>query len=297
MALSRRTIAVLAVAGVVVAGSVAVGATVAANQPQQPAAASSAPHSPVPTPTPTPTPSYRAPSAEVVAALPEAKYDAVIDGLLPFRARSVPAGMRHVDTIAADAPLYGADRSEPVARLAAKNFLGQDTVVVPVRTEGAWSLVLTPARRTLPSADPDAPAQTAAWIRSSLLTQAQKLSSHILVDVGAQTVSIVGSDGTVEKSFPAGVGANGTPTPIGVGYMEARYLDPAQDQTVYPIGLTSLHSAAADEPFGGTDGGLIGIHYQPDHSGAVSHGCVRLDGPSISALDELPLGTPVVMTD
>jgi lipoprotein-anchoring transpeptidase ErfK/SrfK len=238
---------------------------------------------------------YTAPTADAIAALPEARYDAVVPGLLAFRAKTVPAAMDAVDTIAADAPLYASDRTTPVARLAAKNFLGQDTVVVPVRVDGPWSLVLTPARRALPSKDPSAPAQTSAWIRSDLLHRAQQLSDHIVVDVKAQTVSIVDSSGSVKQKFSAGVGANGTPTPTGIGYMEARYLDPAQDQTVYPIGLTSLHSSAADEPFGGSDGGLIGIHYEPTHSGAVSHGCVRLDGPSIAALNQLPLGTPVVM--
>lgn len=238
---------------------------------------------------------YTAPTTDAVAALPEARYNAVVAGLLPFRAKSVPKAMDTVDTIAADAPLYGSDRTTPVAKLAAKNFLGQDTVVVPVRVDGPWSLVLTPARKVLPSKDSKAPAQTSAWIRSDLLHRAQQLSDHIVVDVGKQTVSIVDASGATKQQFSAGVGANGTPTPTGIGYMEARYLDPAQDQTVYPIGLTSLHSSASDEPFGGSDGGLIGIHYQPTHSGAVSHGCVRLDGPSISALNQLPLGTPVVM--
>lgn len=248
---------------------------------------------------PTPSASARAystPSATTVAALPEAKYNAVLPGLLSFRARTVPDSMDVVATLSADAALYGDDRSRPVARLAAKNFLGTQTVVVPVRAEGPWTLVLTPARRSLPSADPSAPAQSAAWMRTDLLHRTQRLTQHIVVDVSAQTVSIVDRSGRIEHEFQAGVGANGTPTPTGVGYIEARYLDPAQDQTVYPIGLTSLHSSAADEPFGGSDGGLIGIHYQPDHSGAVSHGCVRLDGPAITALDGLPLGTPVVMT-
>ena len=94
--------------------------------------------------------------------------------------------------------------------------------------------------------------------------------------------------------FPAGVGAGGTPTPTGVvGYVQARYLDPAQDQTVHPITLTTLHSSAADEPYGGDDGGLIGVHYESAARGAVSHGCVRLDGDAIDAVNALPLGTVV----
>lgn len=60
--------------------------------------------------------------------------------------------------------------------------------------------------------------------------------------------------------------------------------------------LTSLHSAAADNPYGDTDGGLIGIHYDPTSSGAISHGCMRLDDTAIAAINRLPLGTLVTIT-
>jgi lipoprotein-anchoring transpeptidase ErfK/SrfK len=52
-----------------------------------------------------------------------------------------------------------------------------------------------------------------------------------------------------------------------------------------------------DEPYGGTDGGLIGLHYQDVASGAVSHGCIRLDADAIAAVDTLPLGTPITVVD
>jgi hypothetical protein len=77
------------------------------------------------------------------------------------------------------------------------------------------------------------------------------------------------------------------------GYLEARYLDPAQNQSAHPVQLTSLHSSAADDPFGGDDGGLIGIHFEPVASGAVSHGCIRVRSAALDAVNALPLGTPV----
>ncbi|WP_144762195.1 L,D-transpeptidase [Curtobacterium sp. 9128] len=244
--------------------------------------------------TPTAAPST-APSAAAVAALPEAKYNAVIGGLLPSYEPDVPKAADHAYTITADAPLYGDDKTTPVARFAAHNFLGQPSVIVPVRFDGAWALVMTPARQALPSAtNGAAAAQTVAWIRRDLLTRGDALPDHVVVAVGAQTVSIVDHDGTTLHQFPAGIGAGGTPTPTGIaGYIQARYLDPAQDQTVHPINLTSLHSAAADEPYGGDDGGLIGVHYESVARGAVSHGCVRLDGDAVDAVNQLPLGTVV----
>lgn len=275
---SRRTVIITASAFVVAAGLG--GAAFAVNQPGAPVAvpthsASAATPSPSTGPTTSP---YTAPSAAAIAALPEAQYNTVIPGLLGYKHAGVPKGLTAVYTIAADAPLYGQDHTTPVARLAAKNFLGTNTIVVPVQTHDGWSLVLTPSRQTLPSANPEAPAQTAAWLRTNLLTKTQELTSHIVISVGKQTVSVQ------------------TPTPTGVvGYVQARYLDPAQDQTLYPITLTSLHSAAADEPFGGTDGGLIGVHYFSARTGAISHGCVRVSGEVITALDTLPLGTPIVI--
>lgn len=238
---------------------------------------------------------YTAPSTAQVALLPEARYNAVIGGLLPYYESTIPKTADESYTIAADAPLYGDDRTRPVARLAAKNFLDEPTVVVPVQVSGDWAMVLTPARQALPSsAEGGAAAQSAAWIRRDLLQKKGALTDHVVISVGKQTVSIVGSDGTTLHDFPAGVGAGDTPTPTGVvGYIQARYLDPAQDQTVHPIQLTTLHSAAADEPYGGTDGGLIGVHYQSVARGAVSHGCVRLDGDAVDAINALPLGTMV----
>jgi lipoprotein-anchoring transpeptidase ErfK/SrfK len=230
-----------------------------------------------------------------VSTLPEAQYDAVIGGLLPYYDATIPKTADESYTISADAPLYGDDRAKPVARLAAKNFLGDPTVVVPVQVSGAWAMVMTPARQALPSAvQSGAAAQSAAWIRRDLLTKKTALADHVVISVGKQTVAIVGTDGKTVKEFPAGVGAGGTPTPTGVvGYIQARYLDPAQNQTVHPIQLTTLHSSAADEPYGGHDGGLIGVHYESVARGAVSHGCVRLDGDAVDAVNALPLGTVV----
>ena len=190
---------------------------------------------------------YAAPSAAQVAILPEARYDAVIGGLLPYYEATIPKTADESYTIAADAPLYGDDRSKPIARLAAKNFLDDPTVVVPVKVSGDWAMVMTPARQSLPSATGGtAAAQSAAWIRRDLLEEHESLQQHVVISVGKQTVSIVGSDGRTVEDFPAGVGAGDTPTPTGVvGYIQARYLDPAQDQTVHPIQLTTLHSATA----------------------------------------------------
>ena len=241
-------------------------------------------------------PAALTPSA--ITALPATEYDAVIPGLIPAPAEPRITG---TSTVAFDTPVYGEDFTTAVARIPAKDFLGKPTVVVPVATKGDWSMVLTASRRILPSQAADgasAPAQTAAWVPSSALTTTGPLTHRIVVSVSTQTLTITDAKGKVQQSFPVGVGTAQTPTPTGAtGYLQARYLDPAQGQSTHRIQLTSLHATAADEPYGGSDGGLIGIHYQDVASGAVSHGCVRLGADAIAAVDALSLGTPVTVVD
>ena len=249
-------------------------------------------------------------SAAQLAALPEARYDAVIATLLPA-AGAADAGTAY--RLKKDAVVHAADRATPIARLAARDFLGEPSVVVPVEYSGDWLRVLTPARQRLPSAGANsagagsfgagpagsnalgalAPAQTSAWLRADSLSSPTMLVSRIIVSVSAQTLRIIGVG---NRTWPVGVGAPGTPTPVGVtGYLQARYRDAVQGQAEHPILLTSLHSTAADEPFGGNDGGLIGIHSQASASGARSHGCIRVPLEALAAVDALPLGTLITI--
>ncbi|ERK71723.1 L,D-transpeptidase [Leifsonia aquatica] len=232
-----------------------------------------------------------------IAALPAAVYDAVVPGLLPAPAGKLTAPTAH--RVMFDVPLFGADRATPVARIPATDFRGQRTVVVPIQLDGPWALVLTPARQVLPSqvaAGEAAPAQTAAWMPAASLAGATTLAKSVHISVAGQSLSILDAAGATTASWTVGVGTDETPTPTGVtGYLQARYTDPDQGQSVHPIQLTSLHATTADEPFGGSDGGLIGIHYFEQSSGAVSHGCVRLPADALTAVNALPLGTLVVI--
>lgn len=241
------------------------------------------------------TPAVPSVSADALAALPEAQYSAVVAGLIPFTSTVTSDTVFH---LRADAPLFGSDRQTPVARFAARDFLQQPSTVVGLRREGAWELVLTPARQQLPSAagSSGAAAQTSAWVPVSALQQVTTPTSRIVISTKDQQVSVVTASGTVQQSFSAGVGTADTPTPTGVtGYLEQRYVDPSQGTGDHPIQLTSLHSSAADEPYGGHDGGLIGMHWNAATSGAISHGCVRLDADAVAAINALPLGTLVTV--
>lgn len=286
----RRGWTIGAIAVVVVAAAAIVFALATGSSPSspQPPAASGIPSSDG---TGVPVPSV---SPEEVAALPAAIYNAVIPGLLPYTATDV-AAFSHSYTSAEDVPVFGADRVVPVAKLPALNFLEQPTVIAPVEIDGDWALVLTPSRQSKPSeADGNAPAQTSGWVPLSFLAEAGEVDSSVTISVSQQTLTISRDGATTE--YAVGVGTSDTPTPTGTtGYIQARYEDPTQGPM--PIQLTTLHSSAADDPWLGEDGGLIGMHFNTTSTGEVSHGCIRLPEDALLAVNELPLGTPVAIVD
>lgn len=283
----------LTVGAALVAGASACSTTSTSPRPSRP----SSPVQGRPTPsgrsTPSPTPeATTTPTAPPTEDLPVAVHDAVIDALLPGPA----AAASHAGLLEHDLVLYADRGGAPVAVLPGRNFLRAPTVVAAVTTTGEWSLVLTPARKTLPSvAGPSgAPAQTAAWARTSDLPTMQPTAASVTVRVAEQSMTITTTQG--QRRHEVGVGQDSTPTPTGVaGYLQARYVDPAQALAPGAIQLTSLHAAAADEPYTGTDGGLIAIHANPNPRGRASHGCIRVRADAVAELDALPLGTPILV--
>jgi len=230
-----------------------------------------------------------------IARLPEATYDAVVPRLMTSTFSFAQAHSVERYELRRTAPLFDATRRHAIAKLGRTDFLQEPQFVVVARKQGPWAYALTPARAVLPSstAPVAAPAQTAAWIPTRFLFRERVITSRVTIQVGRGQLTVVPQSGP-ETKFTAAVGAPDTPTPIGVvGYLEARYLDPAQGQATYPIHLTSLHAERADEPFNGTDGGLIGIHFAPTNTGTISHGCIRVGARAVSALSRLPLGTPI----
>ena len=234
-------------------------------------------------------------SADALAALPEARYDGVIGELDPAASSGLP---ELAYSLGSSTAIYGADRANPIGYLPPFDFLGEPTVIVPLAIDGGWTRILTPARQRLPSASSgSAPAQTSAWVASDTLINVRRLDRRIEVSVSMQTLAIMEGESVV-ATYSVGVGTSETPTPTGVtGYLQARYLDPAQNQAVHRVQLTSLHATSVDEPYGGSDGGLIGLHYSGVATGTVSHGCIRLEADAIAAVDALPLGTPITIRE
>lgn len=246
-------------------------------------------------------PVYTPPTETHLATIPEATYNAVVPQLIdaaPFSNNAVPTLSYTLARVLV--PVYGADRSAgPVATMPQLSFTGQPTVVVPVATApGGWSEVLTPSRNAEPSqSGGHAASQTAGWVRSGDLVLAAALPQHIRVNVSTHTLEIVETtSGKVDQTFPVGTGKTGTDSPLGLTYLEARFTD-ARQAAGQPINLTAAHSAIDDHPYG-SDEGLIALHYEPNHAAAgISHGCVRLSQSGSDAVSQLPVGTPILITE
>jgi lipoprotein-anchoring transpeptidase ErfK/SrfK len=246
-------------------------------------------------------PTYIQPTQAQLVTLPVASYNAIIPSLID--AASIANNKIPVVsyTLTSDlTPVYGADRyGTPIAVLPRLNFTGEPTVVVPVGTAiGGFTEVMTPSRNAQPSQQGGhAASQTMGWLRTGDLGTATALPVHLLISVGQHTLKIVNTaTGAVQRTFSIGVGRSGTDTPRGLTtYIQARYVDPKQAAGM-PINLTGAHSAVSDHPYG-SDQGLIAAHFEPNHTGSVSHGCIRLDLSGSNATAQLPLGTPILITE
>ncbi len=107
-------------------------------------------------------------------------------------------------------------------------------------------------------------------------------------------------NGEVEQTHTVAIGVGDTPTPVGTFYTIELLQDPEGATSAYgpfAFGLSGFSETLQN--FNGGNG-VIGIHGTNDPSSIgknVSHGCVRLPNDVITAMaDEVPLGTPVVIT-
>jgi lipoprotein-anchoring transpeptidase ErfK/SrfK len=152
-----------------------------------------------------------------------------------------------------------------------------------------WLHVLLPVR----------PNGSTAWIpkdRTSIGTTHWR----IVVSVGQRTVRAY-ENGKLKRSFPAVVGAPGTPTPLG---HYAIYEKIAQRDPQSVIGPWALHLTAFSdvlENFGGGPGrvaihGRDGEYLSAPLGTAESHGCIRVSDTNVGFLARVVIsGTPVAI--
>ncbi len=191
-------------------------------------------------------------------------------------------------------PVSGGDlvvRSQPAAdapvvtRLGPRTPLGSGRVLLAIGRSGGWVEVALPIR----------PNGSTGWVAVGQV-RLQAVPGQIVVDLAARRMTIT-LDGQVVADTPVGVGTPDDPTPTGRFYVTDRVRppDPGGPYGAFALGL-SAHSTTLSE-FDGRDG-QVGIHgtNAPTSIGrASSHGCVRVPAEVVRVLDDVPLGTPVLI--
>ena len=132
------------------------------------------------------------------------------------------------------------------------------------------------------------------WVRASDVTL-DRVAYRVIINESLNTLTVEGDDGVVVSTKVA-LGTNNTPTPTGLFYVKEIVPQSNPNGGLGPIALGLSGLSEELRNYGGGFG-RVAIHgtNAPGKIGNdVSHGCVRIDNPTILRLAKLlPLGTPV----
>jgi lipoprotein-anchoring transpeptidase ErfK/SrfK len=147
-----------------------------------------------------------------------------------------------------------------------------------------WIRVLLPQR----------PNGSAGWIREDHV-DLLPLREKLLVDLSERTLRRY-RDGELVDTFSVGVGTPATPTATGRFFVWATvaYADDRGPYGSFALGLSGFSDVITDW----VGGGRMAIHgtwKASDRGRAVSYGCVRVFNPELERLQDVPMGTPVVI--
>jgi len=178
-----------------------------------------------------------------------------------------------------------------VARISTQTPEGTTNIllVIGVRRDpmgGLWAHVRLPIL----------PNNTTGWVQRSALGGYRFVATHLIVDLRSLEATLYRGRTALFRA-PVGVGAKGTPTPVGRFYIRdrlTRYASPFYGPIAF--GTSARSPVLTDWPAGG----YVGIHGTNEPQlipGRISHGCVRLRNADIRRLAKLmPIGTPVTIT-
>ncbi len=163
---------------------------------------------------------------------------------------------------------------------------GGPTVRPVVSMRGGWLEVRLDKR----------PNGSTGWIRQTDVNLTPT-SYRIVVSVCRRSLTLFTGDTPTYRS-PVGVGQPQWATPVGPTFVSAEVATNRRQSYIYGPMILALgaHSNVFTE-FDGGDG-TVGIHGYPSDPAstngvASSHGCVRANPQTISAIEHVPVGTPV----
>ncbi|RJQ66275.1 murein L,D-transpeptidase [Pseudonocardiaceae bacterium YIM PH 21723] len=215
--------------------------------------------------------------------LPEAStFHEVVHGIPDPGPQAVPSGaVVHPTTVL---PVFESPGGLPVAKVPPKQ-IGSDTWLPVIAEQPGWVQVLLPSR----------PNGVSAWLPLGPLVRQATTPWRIEVDRAAFQLTLLRS-GQVQGQWTVGIGKASSPTPPGRTFVMASISERIVtfSPTVLPLGW---HSDTYTSYGGGP--GTVGIHtWIPDSSvygTASSDGCIRVPPAALEVLEQLPLGTPVLI--
>jgi len=181
----------------------------------------------------------------------------------------------------AETALYSAPDAEAFGKIAPTQF-GATWLPVVEKADG-WLRVLLPSK----------PNRSTGWIQDANLDRAAS-SYQVRVHTSSRTIELY-EKGKRLGEWKAGVGAKATPTPPGRTFLLGSIVDKTRSASpvVLPLGA---HSPTLDT-FGGGPG-TVAIHGWPNphvFGAAISAGCVRVPRTALAKLQQVPLGTLVLI--
>ena len=179
-------------------------------------------------------------------------------------------------------------RSRPggraLATVGTRTEYGSPLTVGIAKTRGNWVGVISTA---LPNG-------VLGWVpRRELNLRAVDWSIEVVL---SSRVIVVRKDGAVVRRMPVGVGAAGSPTPVG-RYVVTDHIDPADfGSSAYGCCILALSGHQPHPPAGWNPKGDWRLAIHGGALGAVSAGCVHADEATLRYLMRMtPLGTPVTI--
>lgn len=203
-----------------------------------------------------------------------------------IRATPLPPGITEVATLTTVAPASRVPDGPPVASVP-QSWYGYPSVLPVIARQPGWIEVREAQR----------PNESTAWIPqadATIGTTAYRLVLH-LATMHLQELR----DGQQVADFPAGIGTSITPTTEGQFFVTMKAPPPSAGYGPFAL-VTSDHSNAITD-WDASGDAITAIHgpitAAADRAigttgAAVSNGCVRLHDSDLSALADIPPGTP-----
>ncbi len=180
--------------------------------------------------------------------------------------------------------------SGPVSGSLAATTYGGPTWVPVLSTSGTWDQVQLPGP----------PNGSTGWLEAGAVRSA-RTPWAVAVSLSGRSLTVYRS-GRSAGTWRVGVGAPGTPTPVGRTFLAGDIapvgIDAGLAPVIRPLGWHTSIPAVMDE----FPGGVIAIHGWRGENvdsavfgRAISHGCIRVPASGLAAIGGIPTGSPVIV--